>query len=112
MPHIILEYAAPLGDDTDIQQLVQDAFAGADETGLFTTAAIKARAIPITDYWTGGAKQAFVHTQIKILPGRTAAQKKDLSERVFAKVAARVKDDVAISVEINDLDGDSYSKRA
>lgn len=111
MPHIILSYAAPLSAKTDIQKLVEDAFDGAEQSGLFTPAAIKARAISIEHYWTGGTKQLFIHAEIKLLPGRTAEQKKDLAERVFTKLTANVTEDVSISVEINDLDADSYTKR-
>ena len=112
MPHLIIEYAAPLKDEIDIQKLVEDAFAGAEESDLFDPVDIKVRATPVEDYSTGGTDQAFVHIDIKLLPGRTTAQKKDLAERVLNKVAAIVKNDVAISVEINTLDGDTYTKRA
>ena len=79
---------------------------------MFTPAAIKARAHPVDAYWIGGAKQPFVHIEVKLLPGRTNAQKKALSTSVFDHVAKLLEDDVALSVEVNDLDADVYTKRA
>lgn len=112
MPHLIIEYAAPLAQELDIQVLVEAAFNAAKATDLFDPAAIKARAHPVDAYWIGGTKQLFVHIEVKLLPGRTAAQKKALSERVFETVAALIPADVAVSVEVNDLDADVYTKRA
>jgi len=112
MPHLIIEYAAPLAQDIDMQTLVEAAFNGAKSTDLFDPAAIKARAHPVDAYWIGDAKQPFVHINIKLLPGRTAAQKKALSESVFEAVAALIPADVAVSVEVNDLDANVYTKRA
>ena len=112
MPHLIIEYAAPLAQGVDMQALVEAAFVGAEATALFTPAAIKARAHPVDDYWIGGGKNPFVHINAKILPGRTTAQKKALSQSVFDAVSALLPADVALSVEINDLDADVYTKRA
>lgn len=111
MPHLIIEYAAPLKQEIDIQELVDATFDAAKASDLFGTKAIKVRAIPIDAFNTGGTNQAFIHVNIKLLPGRTMEQKKALSERVLANLTANVKEDVAISVEINDLDADSYTKR-
>lgn len=111
MPHIIIEYTRDVEDKTNIQQLVQEAFEGARESGLFTPAAIKARAIPIDHYWTGGMKSPAVCTEVKLLPGRTPEMKKDLSQQVFDRLAAKLDETIALSVEISDLDGDSYLKR-
>jgi len=112
MPHIVIEYAAPLEQEVDIQALVEAAFAGAEASTLFDPAAIKARAHAVDAYWTGGDKQPFVHITVKLLPGRTNAQKKALSASVFDAVAAMLKPDIALSVEVNDLDADVYTKRA
>jgi len=112
MPHLIIEYAAPLAQDVDMQALVEAAFNAAKATDLFTPAAIKARAHPVDAYWIGGAKQPFMHIDVKILPGRTAVQKKTLSQSVFDAVSALLDADVALSVEVNDLDADAYAKRA
>lgn len=111
MPHLIVEYASPLAEDVNIQQLVEAVFKGAVDSDLFDEKAIKARAIRIDDYWIGGAPQAFIHVEIKLLPGRDDEQKKDLSQKVFNQVSARVKENVTISVEVNDLDDNCYTKR-
>lgn len=112
MPHLIIEYAAPLDQDVDMQALVEAAFNSAKATDLFDPATIKARAHPVEAYWIGGAKQPFAHIEVKLLPGRTNAQKKALSQSVFDAVTALLDAGVAVSVEVNDLDADVYTKRA
>jgi len=109
---LIIEDAAPLAKDTDMQALVEAEFNGATATVLFDPAAIKARAHPADAYWIGDAKQPFAHINIKLLPGRTNVQKKALSQSVFDAVTALLTADVAVSVEVNDLDADVYTKRA
>ena len=111
MPHLIIEYAAPLAQETDIQGLVDAAFAGAEASGLFSADHIKVRATPVEHYTTGGTNQPFVHVEIKLLSGRTGAQKKDLAARVLENLTTKLPT-TAISVETNDLDRESYSKRA
>ena len=112
MPHLTLEYAAPLKQEIDIQGLVDATFDAAKASDLFGAKAIKVRAIPIDAFNTGGTNQAFIHVNIKLLPGRTTEQKKALSERVLDQVLSIVSEDVAVSVEVNTLDKDTYSKRA
>ena len=111
MPHLIIEYAKPLAQDTDIQGLVDAVFDAAPASELFDPKAIKVRATGIDAYSTAGTDQAFIHVDIKLLPGRSSEQKKALSERVLDKVLSIVSDTVAVSVEINILDKDTYSKR-
>lgn len=109
MPHLIIEYATPLDD---VQGLVDGVFDAAKASDLFGTKDIKVRAIPVDAFNTGGMSQAFIHVDIKLLPGRTTEQKKALSERVLDQVLSIVSEDVAVSVEVNTLDKDTYSKRA
>lgn len=112
MPHLIIEYAAALEQDTDIKTLVDAAFTAADQSGLFTPADIKVRALPFHAYTTGGTDQPFVHVEVKLLSGRSEAQKKALASSVLEHLKATLPASVAISVETNDLDRGSYSKRA
>lgn len=112
MPHFTIEYAAPIAKDVNVQNLVEDVFKTADRSGLFSRSAIKARALCVENYWIGGGSQSFVHVHVRLLPGRTTDQKKALSQSVFETIAGVVSKDVAISIEVNDLDAETYTKRA
>ncbi|MCW8914529.1 MAG: 5-carboxymethyl-2-hydroxymuconate Delta-isomerase [Magnetovibrio sp.] len=110
MPHLIIEYAAELESDVDIQQLAKTAFDGAVASKLFTPANIKSRAHPVQAYWIGGKKVPFVHVNVKLLPGRTNEQKKTLTTSVFDAIKKLVGDAVKVSVEANDIEADVYTK--
>ena len=108
MPHLIIEYAQPLEKEISIQKLTETAFDGAVASELFTPANIKSRSHPVEAYWIGGAKQNFIHVNVKLLPGRTEEQKTMLSQKVFDAIkdfAGNVK----TSVEVHDLP-DAYTK--
>lgn len=111
MPHFIVEYAAPLQADIDPQTLVEDACGAGAQSGLFGPGDIKGRAHAVEHYLTAGTRQPFVHVDVRLLPGRTDAQKKDLAQRVFDALAARVPANVTLSVEVNELHAASYTKR-
>lgn len=112
MPHVILEYATELEQTVNIHTLVDAAFAATERSGLFETIDIKVRAQSFQAYTTGGTPQLFVHAEIKLLSGRSEAQKKALAQGVLESLKTTLPPTIAISVETNDLDRASYSKRA
>ena len=111
MPHMVISYAKPVEDQVDIQELVQHVWNGAEESGLFTPGAIKARALPVEHFLTANTDQLFVHVDAKLFIGRTDEQKQDMVKRVFDKIDALVSKDVSISVEAIDMDKPNYIKR-
>lgn len=111
MPHMVISYAKPVEKQVDIQDLVQNVWNAADESGLFTPSAIKARAFAVDHFVTGNTDQLFVHVDAKLFIGRTDEQKQHMNKRIFDKIAALVSDDVAISVEAIDMDKTTYLKR-
>jgi len=111
MPHLVISYAKPLAEKVDIQNLVQEAWNGAEESELFSAGAIKARALPVEHFVTGGGDGLFVHVDFKLFIGRTDAQKQHMNKCVFDRIAALVDDDVAISVLPIDMDKPNYLKR-
>lgn len=111
MPHLIVSYAKPLEKSVDIQNLVQEVWNAADESGLFTSGAIKARALPVEHFVTGGTDQLFVHVDFKLFAGRTDDQKHHMNKCVFDRIASLVDDTVAISVLPIDMEKLTYLKR-
>jgi 5-carboxymethyl-2-hydroxymuconate isomerase len=111
MPHLVISYSKQLEKDVDIQKLCQNVWNGAEESGLFDEKSIKSRALPVEHFVTGGGDTPFVHVDAKLFEGRTDAQKQDMNQRLFDKIAALVSDDVAISVEAIDMDKVTYIKR-
>jgi len=110
MPHLVVSYAKPVENEVDIQKLVLEVWNGAEESGLFTSSSIKARALPVEHYVASIGKQPFIHVDAKLFIGRTDEQKQDMIKRVFDKISALVTDDVAVSVEAIDMDEPNYIK--
>ena len=110
MPHMVISYAKQLEDKLEIQPLVQAVWDTAEKSGLFNPAAIKARALPIEHFVTGGTDQLFVHVEAKMFGGRTQEQKKVLTKSLFDAIKGLVSDDVAVSAEAIDMDKDTYTK--
>lgn len=110
MPHMVISYAKPVENQIEIQTLVQEVWNVAEQSGLFTPASIKARALPVEHFVTGDTDQLFVHVDAKLFVGRTDDQKQDMIKRIFDKITSLVSDDVSISVEAIDMDKPNYIK--
>ncbi|WP_062270547.1 5-carboxymethyl-2-hydroxymuconate Delta-isomerase [Endozoicomonas arenosclerae] len=111
MPHCIIEYSSELEQKYSIKELVSAVHQGAFESGLFKAEDIKTRAYSCNDFQTAQPDQSFVHITVRIMKGRTTEQKKGLSQKVLSaadKLAPKVN---ILTVEILDIDTDSYSKR-
>jgi len=108
MPHCIIEHSA----DLDGELLVDTVFSGALASNLFEAdgSDIKVRAQGYNSYCTGGKKSGFIHVTLKILSGRTAAQKADLSETVLSRLALLDTAGKSVSVEVVDIDRTCYRK--
>lgn len=115
MPHLTVEYTDNLPDfkprsllDALNQVLI--------DSGEFETLSIKSRAICLHDYQIGdqAGGQAFVHTHLNLLDGRSDATKQQLSARLLAVLDSMVATAPGIAlqrcVEIRDVHRASYAK--
>jgi len=112
VPHCVIEYARPLEQSGDLKPLLQAVHQAAFDSGLFSLDDIKTRALAVDYYLTGAGEGEFVHISLKILAGRSAGQKKQLSEQVLAAAMAVLGERASsCSVEVIDMDRDSYAKQ-
>lgn len=108
MPHCIIEHSHNLPASDLIDKVHQAAVAS--ELFSIEGSDIKVRSIPYSHYKTGSVDISFVHATLRILPGRTAEQKSRLSHLVLEQLQLDIHSDCSISVEVVDIDGDSYAK--
>jgi 5-carboxymethyl-2-hydroxymuconate isomerase len=108
VPHCIVEHSATL----DSELILPLVFSGAMKSGLFEDdgSDIKVRALAYRSYLTGPEKSDFVHVALKILSGRTPEQKQVLSKSVLAQLQRLETHKCSLTVEVVDMDRDSYSK--
>jgi len=89
MPHLTVEYTGNLGPQADIPALLRKANAVLiAQGGVFPIGGIRSRAIRLDDFCVadGTADDAFVHLTLKIGAGRSAEQKRQAGDALFAMV--------------------------
>ena len=77
MPHCIIEYTRGVENEIKISKLVDVAYEGVVNSGIFNSNAIKVRAIPFEFYKSGLKPNDYIHIKLRILSGRTIEQKKE-----------------------------------
>jgi 5-carboxymethyl-2-hydroxymuconate isomerase len=112
MPHIIIEYSSKLVKDEQVMEMIDAVHEAVKSTDLFKIDHIKTRAIPVHFYRTGEHQGGFLHVQLRIKAGRTSLQKKLLSGSVLSAVKEQGWLVHVITVEVIDMDTDSYAKHS
>lgn len=110
MPHIILEYAEQLMDDSKVDAVLQAVHAAVADSGLFDVSHIKTRAYPFRAYTNAGGSDPYVHIQARIKSGRDTDNKRRLGEVILAGLKPLGIPATVMTVEIIDMDRDSYGK--
>ncbi len=115
VPHITVEYTRNL-DGFDPAKVLAGVNRACLDSGLFSEADIKARAMAIDCFAVGTAGQdrGFVHVRIALLSGRGSEERKALSDTVLAALSsgghAMGGMEVQLSVETVEIDLPSYAK--
>ena len=110
MPHIIIEYAENIEDDIQIDSILMTIHQSIAESGLFKANQIKSRAYPFKEFTNAGGKETYIHIQARIKSGRDSDNKKQLGEVVLAGLSSLNIPASVVTIEIIDMDRDSYSK--
>ncbi|MGF1754062.1 5-carboxymethyl-2-hydroxymuconate isomerase [Vibrio makurazakiensis] len=109
MPHCIIEHSSSI-ESADLNQKV---FLGALESNLFEPDGgdIKVRSIAYENYQTGTVKEDFIHVTLRILSGRNDEDKLLLSNSVMFQLISVPLVGASLTVEVVDIDRNSYSKQ-
>ncbi len=111
MPHIVIEYSRELESSVAVSTLMQTAFDAAVAAAIMKPEDIKIRALPYTHFRLEGGAKSFVHVTCRLLAGRTTEQKVGLSTRLRERMATLLPGVHSISIDIIDMDPDTYKKR-
>ena len=116
MPQVEIEYSANLEDGFDAERFARTVHEALVEHADADLLNCKTRLSSIPHYLIGdGAPgRAMVHTDLRILPGRSTEQKRALGEAVLAGLESAARDiggfDIQLTVEVREL-GPDYLKR-
>lgn len=111
MPHIIVEYSQDIAERHDVSTLCRSLYQAALDSGVFTDpASIKTRAHGCDHLHLGSGGSSFTHIDLRLLSGRTEAQKKSATTSLLNAAVALLDDVPEISVDCIDLSA-AYTKR-
>lgn len=110
MPHIVIEYSDNLSAKIKSSSITKAAHKAVQDSGLFSPEAIKARSVGYSDYVLPEGATDFIHITVSILAGRDPEKRKNLSEAVFNAAKQCVPECAKISVNIHEMNGDTYKK--
>ena len=111
MPHCIIEHSKDLTDLITPEEMMHAAHKGMLESGLFEPSDIKARTQEFAYFQADSIRQNFIHTTLKVLNGRSIEQKRVLSSLVLKALAELAISGVELSVDVQDMEKESYIKR-
>ncbi|SMX45314.1 5-carboxymethyl-2-hydroxymuconate Delta-isomerase [Actibacterium lipolyticum] len=112
MPHVLVEYSAPLEETHDIAGLFAHLFQAVKDTGVFPNpAAIKVRGVQSHHCVLGSEIQSLVHVTLRVMPGRDDETKASVTKAVLAALEEKLPDVGSLSVDIFDLEPATYAKR-
>ena len=116
MPQIAIEYSGNLGDAFDARALAGEVHRLIAATIDTDVGNCKTRLVGLRDYLIadGSPEEAMVHVDLRILSGRTDAQKKALGEAVLAAALASIGEHalrIQVTVEVRELDRANYHKQ-
>ncbi len=110
MPHIIIEYSEELLVDAEVLSMLNAVHCSIADSGLFKANQIKTRAYPFKEFTNAGESNPYIHIQARIKSGRDADNKKHFAEVILAGFETLNIKASVITVEVIDMDRDSYGK--
>ena len=112
MPHIIVEYAKQRVNDTQVDVMLHTIHHSIVESSLYKPVMIKTRAYPFTKFTNAGGSEPYIHIQARIKAGRDVDNKKQLGDVILKGLSALSIPASVITVEIIDMERESYGKYA
>lgn len=112
MPHVIVEHTKALSQPIEDKKLLHSIHQTVIGSELFSADAVKTRQIGYDAICWGedGISIDFVHVTVKILAGRTEAQRTELADAVFAVLEEALPDVPKLSVDIHEMMKQTYRK--
>ncbi|MGF1724534.1 5-carboxymethyl-2-hydroxymuconate Delta-isomerase [Photobacterium nomapromontoriensis] len=112
MPNLVMEYAEPVAERVNIPGLLTDLHQALLGCGLFTPDTVKSRSYSCQDWLVGDEADiaTFIHIEVSMLSGRTAAVKRELSQLLMGVLEQHAATINSLTVDIRDMDRDCFLK--
>ena len=116
MPHMTVEYTSNLQGINETALMLALTQTVCDHPSVADEADVKTRIAALSNYQIGrnNTGRAFVHVELRLMAGRSAEAKKEISDRLAAVLKTEIPAQnglvVQLSVDIVDMDKPSYFK--
>lgn len=110
MPHLLLEYSKNLTTHVYESNLLAQLHDIVEASGIFEKSSLKSRSYGYDEVYITGNNESFLHITLSMLTGRNVETRKALSESLFKITKASVPYTDKISVEIREMDAETYQK--
>lgn len=110
MPHLIVEFSAEQASRAQVERMLDAAHQAVVDSGLFEPDHIRVRALPLAFYRCGGEASHFIHAQLRLHRGRSPEQKRCCAAAVRDALQAQAWLASSITVEVVEMDSDSYAR--
>ena len=110
MPHIIVEYSKQSVNETLVDAILHTVHHAIADSSLFKADQIKTRAYAFNKYTNAGDNEPYIHIQARIKSGRDIDNKKQLGDVILKGLSALNIPVSVITVEIIDMERESYGK--
>ncbi|MFD0992410.1 5-carboxymethyl-2-hydroxymuconate Delta-isomerase [Tenacibaculum geojense] len=112
MPHFVIDCSKNIIQLKSPEEIIQKVHDTVEATELFEKGDIKVRINPFEYYTIGNTKNDFIHIFGNIMEGRTATQKKNLSERIITELKLMFPQVPIISINIRDFEKATYCNKS
>lgn len=112
MPHFVIDCSENIIKIKSPKVIIQKVYDAAESTDLFDKGDIKVRINPFKYYNIGNTKDDFIHIFANIMEGRTASQKKNLSDRIITALKLMFPEVPIISINIRDFEKATYCNKS
>ena len=110
MPHIIVEYAKQRINDAQVDAMLHTIHHAIMESGLYKPVMIKTRAYAFSKFTNGGGSDPYIHIQARIKATQDLDKKKRLSDVIINGLSTLSIPASVITVEVIDMERESYGK--
>lgn len=112
MPNLVLEYSNSVEERINVQGLLEDLHQVAVNSGLFETSSVKSRTLRCHHWLVGDVADSedFIHLQFELLEGRTAVQKRELSQQLMDVLVSQASHVYSLTVDMRDMDKECFMK--
>jgi 5-carboxymethyl-2-hydroxymuconate isomerase len=116
MPHLILEYTSNLTSRANVADLLEAVHQMVGHTESVDIESLKSRSVERETFRVGAdsLRSAFLFLRLEVLPGRSLAWKRDLGQRLLARLLKSVRDwapegiHCSTNVDLRELDAELY----